>query len=197
MLESIIQGKFQPDPGETGLQSATSDKGTNLFSEIPAQRSCKEANVPENHCLCMVPASGPPLTPNQPIYDRLIKSVRQWIIDRLSVHFKPQCKPLIDSSWHVANVTRWTTNQMIQHGVRYPTQEYLKRLEKFLPGELEFLEVSYTIGSHFEALARWQHHKKTGTLTQTVAPLLVARRSTCNRWIDSTNFCACLAHLTA
>lgn len=211
MLESIIRGDYSEANNEASKKPAKNPekspiKGINLFHEIPSNRNCKEANVPENHCLCMVPVKDAITIITQTsekqktLYNKIKLKIQQEIIDRFLEHFTTKCKALLfdgndGSIFKIENITTWTTNQMIQHGVRYPIEEYMKRLrERFLAGELEFKEIEYSIGPDFRALARFQHDKKPGHFTMTSRPLIL--RHQCLKWTDSTMFCACLAHLS-
>uniref|UniRef100_A0A915IWD7 Uncharacterized protein n=1 Tax=Romanomermis culicivorax TaxID=13658 RepID=A0A915IWD7_ROMCU len=188
MLKDIINGKFN-DKNDV---ESPDQKGISLFSPISPNRNCSQAHIPENHCLCMINSNSSTIYSYSKKMTERIKSTILWHTKKkLHKDLKRHCSDVLRNVY-IKNVTTLTTNQMIQHGVRYPTGEYLDRLKTFLVGEIEYYDVVFGVSENwadFSALIRLQYDRHRKLLTVNVPPLLLT--NSCSMWRKPSVFCAC------
>lgn len=163
-----------------------------MFSEVNVNRTCKQANIPDNHCLCMEPVRYSKFLSNKTFIGTLKSTLINEILKNFQQSMKPKCSEYVSNRLKMINITEWTTSQLIQHGIRTPYDEEMKELKNFLKGDLEFLEIEYTIGDNFSALARIQLNKITGVLTIPLRPLVT--KHDCMQENDFAELCTCFAH---
>lgn len=163
-------------------------KGVSLLHNVlPANRTCKEAHVPENHCTCLVPEP-------QIITENKNMSVLKIITEFTSARLKnfPECEIVKDIK--IVNISTWTTSQLMQHGVRYMMEVKVKgRLKMKIFGAVEYYEVEYVmLPMNVSALIRLQHNKESQTLLVNVEPLILTGITGCIGKSYLPPFCKCI-----
>lgn len=188
-LKDIAEGNF--DGKIRNNKIVRNDKGVSLFHNvIPSNRTCKEANIPINHCACLIP------DPNRSGDDNDYKWVYELILNytKETLLQYPQCKSVDDID--ILNVTKLTMSQMIQAGVREldQTEWGLPRLkEGYKISLIDYYEVEYVMEPlGISALIRLQNDKKYKVKKINIEPLV---KDNYKRCIDLKNttpkFCVC------
>uniref|UniRef100_A0A7E5A0W4 Sulfatase domain-containing protein n=1 Tax=Panagrellus redivivus TaxID=6233 RepID=A0A7E5A0W4_PANRE len=95
----------------------TEKHGRSLFTEIPKNRTCQDAMIPENFCVCMEKS------PNKVQMAKFTKDISPLIQTRLSETLDPTC--MKDFSIDLNDDYQYyTVSKKVRAGQRYPSHKY-------------------------------------------------------------------------
>lgn len=153
LLKDIVQERFD-------ISNKKYIKGASLFNKLPLDRTCLEANVPDNHCTCLEHVKDLNIYSDK-VHNQIYYTVLNFT--KATVGQKAYCRNM--DGIIIQKLSVYTASQMIQHGVRSPTEEFLKRLSTHLVGDVEYIEATYNISPYdIEAKIRLQHIRKSNKL---------------------------------
>lgn len=185
-LKDIVDENFDP---KIPRENSKEVKGQSLFSEISPNRNCMDANIPDNHCTCLEVVEQ--INSTNPLYEKSVDVVLNYTQNLLENFEK--CQKV--TSIVVDKIATYTTNSMVQHGVRNPDEEELKKLLKdYDKDSIEYVEMNFRmVPIDIWAKIRLQHSIKLNKLFVNSGPLVLNRQfiNLCPDVKDAPDFCLC------
>lgn len=168
VLKDIAHGNYDGRKNRTGEDPKT--KGISLLHHVISNnRSCKEANVPEQHCACLIPDIDPIENGDRLLMHDIVVNYTNEKLRKNSL-----CKLVDDIEF--LKIEKLTMSQLVQHGVRNQDNStlglpLLKRGRKI--GLVEYYDIEYIMYPiEVRALIRLQKDNKYKTITVNVDPLV-------------------------
>jgi len=198
LIKSIIDEKFYPEDNATKYE-----KGINLLHPISANRTCLEASVPENHCLCMEPLKLSTIQ-HKNLTAKILQFLKTQFSTNIPEKYAGKCQPIIDKLLEIQNVTTLVPNQLVQFGVKDPTELEMEKVEGVKQAQIRFHDVSYSMGPEVKGQLRLRHYwKSKGDIMKMASkPLVFQLEHYCGNLTRSLGdnpeiLCPCLANLLA